>query len=108
VRNIILTESDAIVNKKSGWRSLPYGHGLTACGDTIIFDRDYRPLLRLCSDGIVHVCDGSRVPYEPQRWLYTDTCPPNRCADTRRRISELIRQTPRLLEAVEQRRATLH
>jgi hypothetical protein len=108
VRTIILSESGTIVNRKRAWRSLPYGQGITACGDTIIFDRDYRPLLRVCGDGRAEPCDGSFVQYEPQRWFFTDSNAPHRDAETRRRISELIETTPRLLQAIEARRATFH
>jgi hypothetical protein len=108
VYNIRITETATAVNKKNAWRTLPYGQGTTANGDTIIFDRSYRPLLRITPDGRVEPCDGSRIEYTAREWYYRDDRdPPNRNAETRRRISELIEATPGLLAAIEARR-TVH
>lgn len=110
MRKKYLSLSEPEVNTKNGrdaWKLLPYGQGATDSGDTIIFDRSYSPLLRVTPDGRAEPC-AEPIEIADVRWFYTDACPPNRNAETRRRISELIERVPGLLAAVEARRATVH
>jgi hypothetical protein len=85
------------------YKFLPYGCGYTPDGASVVFSRDYEPLIVVRGDRVT-VHDGSRIEYVPVCWYYTDTCPPDRDAYSNKRIGALMERIPRLLEAVEKRR----
>jgi hypothetical protein len=78
---------------------LPYGTGITATGETVIFDRKYRPIL---IDG--QPVDGGFVPYKAATWFYTDRTSPNRCKETRKRLESIVAADPVLSAEIERRK----
>lgn len=96
------------------YTQFPYGAFL-AGRDTIIFNRDYQPIVRISPAAFLcHSAD--RVPcsipvgpatitpchpnewieHDSQVWFYSDANPPRRCAATRARLDQLITAIPEL------------
>lgn len=72
-------------------KALPYGWWLTRNGDRILFDRGYRPLLRLAKDGEVLDCrPDDRIPHIREEWLYGGHTSLYRDAGAREDLAVLI------------------
>lgn len=103
--------------RRINWRRAPYGAYIGA-DDDVIFDRDYRPIVRLDRRGNVAVTIGTailrpaavmpcspdeRIEFIDQAWFYSDAAPPARDRATRARLQALLDALPAVAAEVARR-----
>ncbi len=81
----------------------PYGAYLCS-GSTVIFNRDYQPIVRLHQPAfpdvgaqVVTVCDpAERIEHSGKHWFYSDATSPRHDSQTRKRLKNLLDTIPAL------------
>lgn len=73
------------------WRIYPYGKFIEQDGSEVIFDRQYRPICRVFSNGSIEIVPPTAwICFESQEWFYNDLSSPRNSRKTRKTLMSII------------------
>jgi hypothetical protein len=88
---------------KIDFRRWPYGQYELADGSRVVFDRQYKPLVRLNDQGVAPCDPAERIEFIEQTWFYQDRMSPRRNRRTRERLQALVASIPTLAAELARR-----